>query len=134
MNAGAFVKAYVVEVLKVLAAGLIALAALVGVLWSLGCTSFMSHTPVTQTVPLALAPDAAYTRATQAMGRMGGEVTHADRQTGLLQGKVHGVVLLTVQVSPAAEGSSVEVSGTVLPNKLAIGDMDEVAEYAKLLQ
>jgi hypothetical protein len=100
----------------------------------MSCTALMSHTPVTHTAQFADTPDVAYQRATRACLRMGCQVTHANPHLRTLSGTVHNAVILSVIVSPTATGSQVEATGTLMPNKLAVGSFDEVQTYMALLQ
>jgi hypothetical protein len=103
-------------------------------LWITSCTALYSQTPVTHSLTVPSSQDVAFDRATRAMARLGGELTQTNRQEGLLTAKVHNAVLLTVLVRPSAEGSTIEATGTLLPNKLAVGTFDEVEQYLRLVQ
>lgn len=112
-----------------------ALLSLGGALALAGCmTSLMSQEPVRRSVSLQEPPDAAYQRASQAMARMGATIHQANPQTRLLSGIVHGVVVLNVSVTGSKESSTVEVTGSLLPGKLAVGSFTEVDQYVALLQ
>jgi hypothetical protein len=65
---------------------------------------------------------------------MGATITQANTQTRLLSGQVHGVVILNVSVTGAAQQATVEVTGSLLPGKLAVGSFTEVDDYVTLLQ
>ena len=58
--------------------------------------------------------------------RSGGEITHADAQSHTISARVHNAVVLTVLVEPTADGASIEAIGTLMPNKIAAGSLDEV--------
>jgi len=96
------------------------------------CTALMSHEPITRRVSRPLAPDAMYSRATQALTQMGGTGLHSDRQGGVLSATVHHAVALTVVLTPDGTGTLMTVTGTLLGNKLAIGALTEVDDFVTL--
>lgn len=102
--------------------------------WLVACTALMSQEPVRRSTLLPVSPDMAYRRALQAMSRMGGQITAADAASGILSATVHHAATLTVVVLPTAGGSTVEVTGTLLPNKVALGRFTEPDDYVALLQ
>jgi hypothetical protein len=65
---------------------------------------------------------------------MGATITQANTQTRLLSGQVHGVVVLNVSVTGTAQASTVAVTGSLLPGKLAVGSLTEVDDYCNLIQ
>ncbi len=99
-----------------------------------GCTALMTREPITKHVALTDAPDVAYQKATQTMARMGGQITMTNAEQRVLSALVHNVVVMTVSVHARGTGSEVEVSGTLLPDKIAFGTFSEVDEYLALLQ
>lgn len=101
--------------------------------WLTACTALMSQEPVRRSTMLALPPDIAYRRAVRAMAQLGGQVTTADATSGVLSATVHNAATLTVVVLPTAEGSTVEVTGTLLPNKVVVGRFTEPDDYVTLL-
>lgn len=99
----------------------------------LGCTALMSQTPVNRSMTFPEAPDVAYARATRAMARLGGEVTQGNTQTRTMSAKVHNALILNVLVEQVPEGSRIEAICTLLPNKIALGEMTECDQYLALL-
>lgn len=102
--------------------------------WLTSCTALMSHEPVTRFVVTEQTPDAAYRQAIIAFARLGGEVRHTDYASHTLSGVVHNAVTMTVIVSPEGTGSRVEVTGSLLPNKVAIGAFDEVDQFSAMMR
>jgi hypothetical protein len=100
----------------------------------MSCTALRSQTPVTADAPFAEAPDACYQRATRAWARLGGTLTQANAQVRILSGTVHNAVALTVVVTPTPTGCTIAATGTLLPDKFALGKFDEVQRYMTLLQ
>ena len=97
-----------------------------------GCAgSFTGTHPETRTVLLPMAAGPAYERALRTFALMGGQIRVAQGQT--IAGVVHGAVELAVVLSPGAGGTSVTVTGSVLPGKLTLGRFDEVETYVRLL-
>ena len=93
-----------------------------------GCvTSLMSQTPITREVQLVGTPQAVFAHTTTTLKAMGGEVRVHDTQGRVLVGVLHGAVSITAQVD---EASIVHVSGSLLPNKLVIGQLTEVDDFA----
>lgn len=103
-------------------------------LTALGCPGVLLPQAVTKRLTLPDTPDAAYQKATQALIKMGGSLTLANPQQRVLSATVKNAVVLNVTIAAAAEGSVVEASGKVLPDKLAFGPLDEVDTYLSLVR
>jgi hypothetical protein len=96
------------------------------------CAAAMAHGPVHKQLTLPVAPEVAYHQATAAMATMGARMLFANGW--FLSGEVLNVVILTVMVHPVPEGSMIDVTGSLLPNRLALGSFDEVDQYLALLR
>ena len=99
-----------------------------------GCTALMSQAPRYEGLTRPVPPSTAYTCAIQAMARMGGTITQADAASCMLSAQIHNAVILNVVALPDPVGSRVDITGAVLPNKMAIGEFTEVHDYIALLR
>lgn len=100
-----------------------------------GCTAMMSgaSTPVERRLTVPDAPAQAEAKALRTTLGLGGELLRTP-QAGALQAKVHNAVILTVLVEPEGRGSTVTVSGRLLPNKVAFGSLTEVDDWVAAYQ
>ena len=107
---------------------------LVALLW--GCAGMMyGSAPVQRTVVVPLMPDQAYQRSTLVLThQFAARLEFQDRQTRTAQGILKNAARLTVTVTPHPEGSSVHITGTVLPNKVVIGAFTEVDDVAQRIE
>jgi hypothetical protein len=106
-----------------------------GCLWSVvlltHCTAVRSPELVHKQLTLPVSPEVAYHQATVAMTRMGARMLFADGRS--LQGVALNAVVLTVSVQPAPPGALIDVTGNLLPDRMALASFDEVDQYLALV-
>ena len=91
--------------------------------------------PQQTTVILPFAPDLAYQKAYTTFARQPGWViTGAVKELRTFHGIVHNAAHIAVLVEAQPPGARVTIQGSILPNKLVIGQFTEVQDFAMLLQ
>jgi hypothetical protein len=98
-----------------------------------GCAgSFAGRAPETRTLVLPHGQEFAYQRAAQVLTQMGAQMTAMDGPRAL-QGLVHGVVILSIQLQQQPGGTLVVVTGSIPPGKLVVGSFTEVDDFCARL-
>ena len=93
------------------------------------------YAPQQTTVTLPLPPAAAYQRAYRTFARQPGWIiTGAVEPLHTFHGIVHNAAHIAVLIEAHPPGSLVTIQGSILPNKVVVGEFTEVFEYAELLR
>lgn len=77
--------------------------------------------------------DAAFTRAVQTFGALGGSVTSQDARAGTVAATVHNAVNMTVSLNRVSDTrTELVVYGSTIPGEVVVGVFTEVEDYQKL--
>jgi hypothetical protein len=103
-----------------------------------GCPAFMrkeAYEPQTRTITVNDAYDASYRKALRALASMGADITSQDMNGGTISAKIHNAVLMNVVLTKkGADSTLIEATGSLMPNKMVIGEFTEVDEFIKTYQ
>jgi hypothetical protein len=92
-----------------------------------------SRVPDTTTFVVPLTHERAYQRAVRAAMAIGTTLSLA-QAPDLLQGTVQNAALLTVRLTSTQNGTQLDVSATILPNKLVIGAFTTTRDFQQAYQ
>jgi hypothetical protein len=89
-----------------------------------GCALWFQHThpPISRTLDVPDAPDAAFARAIRVTMQMGGTLWQQDARSRTLQAFIEAKTSLTIHVEPRGQGSRLHVTHQNLPTYFAPGD------------
>ncbi|MHB8810886.1 MAG: hypothetical protein ACYC9M_12870 [Desulfobulbaceae bacterium] len=121
--------------MKKMAVLLIAVGMLVGIA---GCPSFTmkeAYEPQTRSITVNDAYDASYRKALRALASMGADITSQDMNGGTISAKLHNAVLINVVLSKkGADSTLIETTGSLMPNKMVVGEFTEIDDFIKTYQ
>jgi len=92
------------------------------------------YPPQTALVHMTMDPAMTYRYVYANMVQFGGTITSHDEQMHALSAEVHNAVTMRVLIQPEGTGSQIAIYGSIMPNKVVVGDFDEVSTFATLLQ
>jgi hypothetical protein len=90
--------------------------------------------PQTEVAHLRFSPDTCYQLAYTTLAGMPAQMLASDPSVRHLSGVMKGAVLMNVRIDGEPSGCAVTVQGSILPNKLTIGELTEVREYVAKLK
>jgi hypothetical protein len=100
-----------------------------------GCPSFMmkeAHEPQRRSIIVDDTYEAAYRKVLRSLASMGADITSQDMTGGTVSAKLHNAVIMNVALSKKGSDSTlVEVTGSLMPNKMVIGKFTEVDDFMK---
>lgn len=104
-----------------------------------GCAGFMrpeAYNPVTRSISVKDNYDTAYNKSIRSIISLGfgSEITSQDKNSGTISAKVHKAVLLNVIVSKNGNGATIDVIGSIMPEKIGFGSFTEVDDFITAYQ
>lgn len=102
-----------------------------------GCAGFMrpeAYNPVTRSISVKDNYDTAYSKSIRSIASLGSEIISQDKNSGTISAKVHKAVLLNVIVSKNGNGATIDVIGSIMPEKIGFGSFTEVDDFITAYQ